>query len=267
LLLEMRDAARKQFLKYGVGTSLEAVAKEAGVGPGTLYRHFPTREALLAAVLQSRRQELETRRAEIEQIDGALGALRHWMRAMEEYFSAFSGLPEPLMAAARAQDPDNPLTIPCHDIIATTDECRRSAQGRFDPRSRETICFSRPSRWPGPWASATSTSHPWIGCADSSNTATARRATSHHRIEGEAMTVDTVFPAAPLMELLRSRRSAQQFLPTPMSAGDARAVLEEAQRAPSNSNTQPWRCTSSLGSSGMRAPLTWYGPSRRSAFH
>ena len=94
------DAAQKHFLKYGVGTSLEAVAKEAGVGPGTLYRHFPTREALLAAVLQSRRQELETRRAEIERIDDALSALRHWMRAMEEYFSAFSGLPEPLMAAA-----------------------------------------------------------------------------------------------------------------------------------------------------------------------
>lgn len=122
------DAAQKHFLKYGVGTSLEAVAKEAGVGPGTLYRHFPTREALLAAVLQSRRQELEARRAEIERIDDALSALRHWMRAMEEYFSAFSGLPEPLMAAARAQDPDNPLTIPCHDIIATTDEYLQTAQ-------------------------------------------------------------------------------------------------------------------------------------------
>lgn len=122
------DSAQKHFLKYGVGTSLEAVAKEAGVGPGTLYRHFPTREALLAAVLQSRRQELEARRADIENADDPLSALRQWIRAMEEYFSAFSGLPEPLMAAARAQDPDNPLTIPCHEIIATTDEYLRSAR-------------------------------------------------------------------------------------------------------------------------------------------
>jgi AcrR family transcriptional regulator len=122
------DAAQKHFLTYGVGTSLEAVAKEAGVGPGTLYRHFPTREALLAAVLQSRRQELEAHRADIDNVDDPLSALRHWMRAMEEYFSAFSGLPEPLMAAARAQDPDNPLTIPCHDIIATTEEYLQAAQ-------------------------------------------------------------------------------------------------------------------------------------------
>lgn len=126
--LALLDSAQTHFLKYGVGTSLEAVAKEAGVGPGTLYRHFPTREALLAAVLQSRRQELEARRADIESVDDPLSALRHWMRTMEEYFSAFSGLPEPLMAAARAQDPDNPLTIPCHEIIATTDEYLHAAQ-------------------------------------------------------------------------------------------------------------------------------------------
>ncbi|MGY1967166.1 TetR/AcrR family transcriptional regulator, partial [Nocardia gipuzkoensis] len=48
------ETAQRHFLRHGVGTSLEAVAKEAGVGPGTLYRHFPTREALLAAVLQTR---------------------------------------------------------------------------------------------------------------------------------------------------------------------------------------------------------------------
>ncbi|MGX5210314.1 TetR/AcrR family transcriptional regulator [Streptomyces violaceus] len=54
--------AQRHFLKEGVGASLEAVAKEAGVGPATLYRHFPTREALLAAVLQTRSEELVARR-------------------------------------------------------------------------------------------------------------------------------------------------------------------------------------------------------------
>ncbi len=122
------DAAQGHFLRYGVGTSLEAVAKEAGVGPGTLYRHFPTREALLAAVLQTRSEELELRRAEIAQLDDAAAALRQWLRAMEEYFSAFSGLPEPLMVAAREQQPDNPLTVPCGEIIATTDEYVQAAQ-------------------------------------------------------------------------------------------------------------------------------------------
>ncbi|MFC6064292.1 TetR/AcrR family transcriptional regulator [Streptomyces ochraceiscleroticus] len=121
-------AAQRHFLRDGVGASLEAVAKEAGVGPGTLYRHFPTREALLAAVLQTRSEELVARRADIAQLGDASERLRQWLRAMEEYFSAFSGLPEPLMAAARAQDPDNPLTLPCDDLITTTDEYLRAAQ-------------------------------------------------------------------------------------------------------------------------------------------
>ncbi|MCT9138560.1 TetR/AcrR family transcriptional regulator [Streptomyces violarus] len=59
------EAAQRHFLKEGVGASQEAVAKEAGVGPATLYRHFPTREALLAAVPQTRSEELVARRAEI----------------------------------------------------------------------------------------------------------------------------------------------------------------------------------------------------------
>lgn len=122
------EAAQRHFLRDGVGTSLEAVAKEAGVGPGTLYRHFPTREALLAAVLQSRTAELVTRRENIAGIDDAGTALTQWLRAMEDYLSAYSGLPEPLMAATRAQDPGNPLTVPCDELIATTDGYVRAAQ-------------------------------------------------------------------------------------------------------------------------------------------
>ncbi|MFD0035370.1 TetR/AcrR family transcriptional regulator [Streptomyces sp. NPDC055059] len=122
------EAAQRHFMQYGVGTSLEAVAKEAGVGPGTLYRHFPTREALLAAVLQTRSEELVARQAEIAELGDASAALEQWLRAMEEYFSAFSGLPEPLMAAARAQEPDNPLTLPCDTLIATTDQYVQAAQ-------------------------------------------------------------------------------------------------------------------------------------------
>ncbi|MET7493674.1 TetR/AcrR family transcriptional regulator [Streptomyces sp900116325] len=129
------DAAQRHFLRYGVGTSLEAVAKEAGVGPATLYRHFPSREALLAAVLQTRSDELLARRTEIARVGDAAEGLRQWVRALEQYFSAFSGLPEPLMAAAKAQEPNNPLTLPCDILIATTDEYVLAAQraGRARP--------------------------------------------------------------------------------------------------------------------------------------
>jgi hypothetical protein len=83
---------------------------------------------LLAAVLQTRSEELVARQAGIAQLGDASEALVQWLRAMEEYFSAFSGLPEPLMAAARAQEPDNPLTLPCDTLIAITDEYVRAAQ-------------------------------------------------------------------------------------------------------------------------------------------
>ncbi|MEU1472615.1 helix-turn-helix domain-containing protein [Streptomyces sp. NPDC005761] len=129
------EAAQRQFLQHGVGASLDAVAKEAGVGAGTLYRHFPTREALLAAVLQTRSEELVARSEDIARLGDASEALRQWLRAMEEYFSAFSGLPEPLMAAARAQEPGNPLTLPCDQLIATTDEYVRAAQQAGDTRA------------------------------------------------------------------------------------------------------------------------------------
>ncbi|MFC9663987.1 TetR/AcrR family transcriptional regulator [Nocardia sp. NPDC127606] len=122
------QTAQRHFLRHGVGTSLEAIAKEAGVGPGTLYRHFPTREALLAAVLQTRSEELVARQSDIEQLSDVGEVLEHWLRAMEEYFSAFSGLPDPLMAAARAQDSDNPLTIPCDIFITATDKYVEAAQ-------------------------------------------------------------------------------------------------------------------------------------------
>ncbi|WP_280436616.1 hypothetical protein [Nocardia carnea] len=89
-----------------------------------------------AAVLQSRSEELETRRADIAQLDDAPERLRRWLRVMEEYFSAFSGLPEPLMAAARALEPENPLTVPCEKIIATTEEYVRAALPTGKVRAR-----------------------------------------------------------------------------------------------------------------------------------
>ncbi|MFE3059917.1 TetR/AcrR family transcriptional regulator [Nocardia sp. NPDC059239] len=119
-------AATRRFAEHGVGTSLEAIANEAGVGPGTLYRHFPTREALLAASLQIRGEVLLAHRQEIAQITDAAEALRQWMRALEDYLSAFSGLPEPLLAAIKGEA--SPLTVPCNTLIGITDDLLRSAQ-------------------------------------------------------------------------------------------------------------------------------------------
>src|SRR5579864_7806961 len=52
------SAAREAFAETGASTSLEAIARRAGVGIGTLYRHFPTRQALLEAVYVGEVQQL-----------------------------------------------------------------------------------------------------------------------------------------------------------------------------------------------------------------
>lgn len=122
------DAAQRHFLEHGVGTSLEAVAKEAGVGPATLYRHFPTREAVLAGVLQLRSKELIEREAQIASVVDAGDALQQWLEALADYFGAYKGLPEPLMRAARQRSPDNPLTLSCEHLIHTTEQLVAAAK-------------------------------------------------------------------------------------------------------------------------------------------
>jgi AcrR family transcriptional regulator len=52
------EVAKKAFTQSGANVSLDDVARQAGIGPGTLYRHFPTREALLEAVYRTEVEKL-----------------------------------------------------------------------------------------------------------------------------------------------------------------------------------------------------------------
>ena len=52
------DAAEQVFAKHGAGGSTELVAQRAGVGAGTIFRHFPTKEALLLELLRTRMERL-----------------------------------------------------------------------------------------------------------------------------------------------------------------------------------------------------------------
>jgi AcrR family transcriptional regulator len=74
------EVAREAFNEHGVEASLDDIAKRAGVGPGTLYRHFPNREALLAAVY---RDDVETRAGLAVTLAAELSveeALTTWLR-------------------------------------------------------------------------------------------------------------------------------------------------------------------------------------------
>lgn len=121
------EVAEQFFRERGVTGSLDAIAKRAGVGPGTLYRHFPTREALLATLLQARDEELVSRRDAIrrDEADSSV-ALTRWLEALREWLTAFDGLPEPLRAALSEEA--SPLAITCQGFITVTDEFLGAAQ-------------------------------------------------------------------------------------------------------------------------------------------
>ena len=73
------EVAKEAFTRSGANASLDDIAKEAGVGPGTLYRHFPTREALLEAVYRSEMEKLAAAEQKFAQELPPVEALRAWL--------------------------------------------------------------------------------------------------------------------------------------------------------------------------------------------
>lgn len=71
--------ARGEFARSGANASLEDIARKAAVGPGTLYRHFPTREALLTAVYRSEMEKLAAAEQELARSLPPVEALRAWL--------------------------------------------------------------------------------------------------------------------------------------------------------------------------------------------
>ena len=73
------EVAKQEFTRSGANASLEDIAKKAGVGPGTLYRHFPTREELLVAVYRSEMEKLAGAARTFADTLPPVEALRAWL--------------------------------------------------------------------------------------------------------------------------------------------------------------------------------------------
>ena len=86
------DAAKIVFNAGGPDASLEAVAKRAGVGIGTLYRHFPTREALFEAVYRREVQQLGDLSDQLKNDPSPVDALRRWLRSNVELVATKKGM-------------------------------------------------------------------------------------------------------------------------------------------------------------------------------
>lgn len=128
--------AAKHFASHGIGASLEEIARAAEVGAGTLYRHFPSREALLAAALQERQAELLAASRQARKIGSADDALRDWLAALQNYLRTFNGLPAPVLAAVKERA--SPLALSCQTLITITGEFLARAQREGSARQSVT---------------------------------------------------------------------------------------------------------------------------------
>ncbi|AWN15794.1 TetR/AcrR family transcriptional regulator [Salinisphaera sp. LB1] len=103
--------AGEAFADQGADASLRDIARRAGVGLGTLYRHFPTREALLEALLRASFEALVVRAGELETSDSADNALVVWMKETTEFTHSQHGIIALMMDAI--EDPNSALHASC----------------------------------------------------------------------------------------------------------------------------------------------------------
>uniref|UniRef100_A0AAU3GVG0 TetR/AcrR family transcriptional regulator n=1 Tax=Streptomyces sp. NBC_01401 TaxID=2903854 RepID=A0AAU3GVG0_9ACTN len=106
--------ARTSFAAQGTDASLEDIARRAGVGIGTLYRHFPNRQALMNAVFQEALAALLDRSRVLATADRPCTALVEWLGAIVSHAGEYRGLAQALMSASG--DETSALTS-CHVLL------------------------------------------------------------------------------------------------------------------------------------------------------
>ena len=107
------EVAKAAFTRSGANASLDDIAKEAGVGAGTLYRHFPTRDALIETVYRTEVEKLATAERRFAAAMSPIDALRAWMLLFVDYIAtkqiiasalnAYVGGPSKLYEGSRPQ--------------------------------------------------------------------------------------------------------------------------------------------------------------------
>ncbi len=125
--------ARAVVTEHGADASLRDVARRAGVGLGTLYRHFPTREALLEALLRASFDELAAQAAELETSSSAEDALATWLRDCVAIAHQYRGVTAAMMAAI--EDTVSALHASCVTMRAAGTRLLTLAQAAGTARS------------------------------------------------------------------------------------------------------------------------------------
>ena len=111
-------AATEAFADNGTAASLEDIARRAGVGIGTLYRHFPTRQALLEAVYVDEVEEMSAKARELDHLD-AWDALVTWLRQFVRYAATKRALADEMLNTI---DAEAPVFVQCRSAITEAGE-------------------------------------------------------------------------------------------------------------------------------------------------
>ncbi len=146
---DLLAAARETFAEHGTDASLREVARRAGVSIATLYRHFPTREALLEALLRHAFDTLRARAADLLAAPDPGLALVTWIRELTAASARYDGLPASVMGALR--DPGSTLHESCAGLrIAASDllaRAQRSGRIRADLEAGELLAAVYAMAW------------------------------------------------------------------------------------------------------------------------
>ncbi|BCB83142.1 TetR/AcrR family transcriptional regulator [Phytohabitans suffuscus] len=143
------QAARQAFVRDGVGTSIDDIARSAGVGNATLYRHFPTRDDLIVAALAENMAATHRRGLELAETDPPIAALHEWLHLTVEQISTYGGLPGSLLdSAAHA---GSLLGATCTDMQQATQRlllrAQRARQVREDITMEEIFDLAAGIAW------------------------------------------------------------------------------------------------------------------------
>jgi AcrR family transcriptional regulator len=127
------EAARGLFASRGADTSMEEIARTAGVGIGTLYRHFPTRDDLVEAVFRDGIEQLQAQADELLTSDAPGEALATWLRAQLTQAATCRGLAAEAMLAMHDAGPGEPTA--CEEMRRSGAELLARAQAAGDVRA------------------------------------------------------------------------------------------------------------------------------------
>ncbi len=130
---ELLEVARQVIRERGVDTSLRDIARQAGVGIATLYRHFPSREELIAALVGDGIRRLNARAAELSENKPAGEALEEWLADITRRIGPYQGLPAALDEALATDG--SPLSGLCADLMEAGNGllARAQADGTIRP--------------------------------------------------------------------------------------------------------------------------------------